>query len=724
MDYILGVELNHHNAPIAVREKAALNKEQTIDVLDGLSSHYQEIFAISTCNRLSLYAVGKSIQPMLDVFTGFGVNKKYLSLYPDTRMAINNLFCTASGLESQAIGEHQILGQIKSSLEAANKAGYVGPVLNKLVNHAVFTGKKVRQNTNIGKFSTSLATVGFELIEKHGFNLKETTMLVIGTGNMANLVATVLDRTGVKKLYVASHNEERAKQMADDWRGEAITMNQIHEVLYKTDIIIGGTQGEVNLLTEEKIEDSKCTRAQLAYSGGSQKLLIDFGVPRNFNGDLKNVSNVNLYDLDDIKELTHESLKKRYNEIPEAEKIVEEESQFVIDWLNERTVAPAIAEYWNKLENISQEELNWLLPKMGPLDENQKAVIERLVHRMMRRFSNPVFKHLKESSAAHEDEELISAMKVLDVNQSFYQSPKRVIKIGTRGSKLAIAQCTIVVDQLRVMYPEYEFHIKVVKTDGDAGNIDVLGAFTTAIQQELIKENIDIAFHSFKDLPARDFDKTIIAAVPLREDVRDVFISDKTNDLYSLPKGSIVGTGSLRRAEQILAVRPDLKIKHIQGNVDTRISKMKKGEYDAIILAAAGLNRLEVDYADESLMDLGLMLPAAGQGALALETRKDDNELIEILSKINDSATYDAVTSERRILIELGGGCNFPIAVYSTVRENEINIQSFYASKGKHVKLSKKGKRIDLEKLSVELAKELKTNVLKKNLNEVEAIEG
>jgi glutamyl-tRNA reductase len=146
--------------------------------------------------------------------------------------------------------------------------------------------------TNIGKFSASLATVGFELISHHGYNFADSTFLVIGTGNMANLVATVLDRTPIKKLYVASHDKGRAQEMAKEWNGTAVEMHNIHQALAEANIIVGGTQGEINLLHEETMAESKCPRAKFALETGGSKLFIDFGVPRNFNPDLKNHDNI------------------------------------------------------------------------------------------------------------------------------------------------------------------------------------------------------------------------------------------------------------------------------------------------------------------------------------------------------------------------------------------------------------------------------------------------
>ena len=322
MNRIVGIELSHRFAPIEVREQLAFNQEQTQEALQELGKHYEEVFIITTCNRLSIYAFGDSYLELEKYLEQFGNYSQYLSILPDTRIAAQNLFSTAAGLESQAIGEHQIVGQIRDALDLARENKTIGPILDELIRTAINVGKRARLETNIGKHSASLATVGFELINQHNYNLEDCNLLVVGTGNMANLVTTVLDRSKIKSLLVASHDLDRAEKMAKEWNGEAIDVKRLPSILHEVDIIIGGTQGEVNLLSEKEIENSKCTRAQFAMSTQRPKLLIDFGLPRNFNPVLKTFDNVHLYDLDDIKKMTFDSLMKRYDEIPQVKEIL------------------------------------------------------------------------------------------------------------------------------------------------------------------------------------------------------------------------------------------------------------------------------------------------------------------------------------------------------------------------------------------------------------------
>ena len=715
MDKVVGVELSHRFAPIAVRERLALNKEQTVAALLELKKTYEEVFIISTCNRLSIYAFGKSHNEILNYFDQFGNYRQFLSILPDSEIAIRNLFSTAAGLESQAIGEHQITGQIRDALSLGREQKTIGPVLDELIRQAIHTGKRVRLETSIGKFSTSLATVGFELIKKHDFNIADTTFLIIGTGNMANLVNTVLDRTQIKKLYVASHDMNRAKEMAAEWNGEAVDMENMHTALSEANVIIGGTQGEINLLHEETMAESKCPRANFALQAGGHKLFIDFGVPRNFNPSLKNDPNISLYDLDDIKKITYDGLLKRYDEIPQARKLVNEELDWFMVWLRNRKVAPVIEAYWNNLEEIKDDELKWLLPKLDNVDEHTEDLLNRFTHRLLRRISNPTIEGIKNiAQNIHEqDNPINTAQKILDIEGVDIFVPKKKIVVGTRGSKLALTQTNWVIDQLKKIETDYEFEIKIIRTSGDDGNIDVVGAFTSALQRSMLAGEIDLAVHSFKDIPTEEVVGLRIIPVTPRKDVRDVLISKSGKALSELPAGAVIGTGSLRRSAQLQQIRPDLEYKFIQGNVDGRIHKMETEGYDAIILAATGLQKMNmIDIATE-IFETDVMIPAVGQGILSIELIDKEGHIVDLVKKLKHEPTKAAADAERAFLIALGGGCNMPIAAYAQATETEISIEGVYATEdGKHFeKGSVKGSINDKKTLARDLALDLKAKI-------------
>lgn len=681
---IIGVELSHHNAPISIREKVALNKEQTKDLLEEIKASIEEVFIISTCNRLAIYAFDDDYQQVLDVFARFGNLSRYLSVFSDTKLAITHLFSTAAGLESQAIGEHQIIGQIRDGYELSESAGSLGVYLSELARKAIHTGKRVRHETSIGKHSTSLATVGFDVISQKYDNLKEVSVLVVGTGHMANLVSTVLERTDIKKVYVASHDFDRAEKVGKEWGAEPVLMQDIFDILPDVEIIVGGTQAEVNLLSEAELTESKCPRANLALNTGEPKLIIDFGMPRNFNPILKDVDNVTLYDLDDLKKLTYESMLKRENEIPKAEAIIYEELDKFIEWMDMRSISPLLTAYWNQLETIRDEEIDWLLPKLGELTEQQENLIRKFSHRLIRSISHQPFKNMKKvAQNKHIKEAPVHTVKsLLSLDDVNIFVPKKKIIVGSRGSKLAITQTNMVIRDLQALEPEYEFELKIIRTRGDEGKIDEVGAFTKGIQKALLNKEIDLAVHSLKDMPTEVVPGLIIGATPQRVDHRDVLISNNKKGIMEQEVGAVIGTGSLRRQIQIQQMRPDLKVEFIQGNVDGRIKQMEEGKYDAIILAAAGLKRMGLIEKAHQIFTNEEMLPAVNQGILGIEMRDESGTVADLLERYNDVFTRFIADAERAFLKTLGGGCNEPYAAFAEVDEEGImTIHGMYAAK-------------------------------------------
>lgn len=267
------------------------------------------------------------------------------------------------------------------------------------------------------------------------------------------------------------------------------------------------------------------------------------------------------------------------------------------------------------------------------------------------------------------------------------------LTIGSRGSALARAQAHWVADRFREGHPDAHVDFEVIQTQGDRildrplTQFDDKGLFTREIEHALLEGTLDCAVHSLKDLPARMPEGLHLAAIPEREDARDALIvrggaepgAEAKALLRALHPGAVVGTSSLRRKAQLLRLRSDLNIADIRGNVDTRLRKLEDGEYDAIVLAAAGLHRIGRADAISAYFPYDLMLPAAGQGALAIQTRDDDYETIGWLQSLDHWATRTAVTAERTFLEALGGGCKTPIAAYADVTGDNMMVHGFVA---------------------------------------------
>lgn len=256
----------------------------------------------------------------------------------------------------------------------------------------------------------------------------------------------------------------------------------------------------------------------------------------------------------------------------------------------------------------------------------------------------------------------------------------RPLVVGTRGSRLALRQTQLVVDALRARFPNIELAIREVRTEGDrrAGEplsrIGGQGVFVKELEAALLRGEIDLAVHSLKDVPAELADGCTLAAFPKRGDPRDALVGSTLKDL---PVGARVGTGSARRAVQLRALRPDIEAVEVRGNVDTRVGKVEQGDVDAAVLAVAGLARLGLLERAAEVFAPEAMLPAVGQGALAVETRGDDDEAIEVVAAIDDNETRLACGAERAFLRRLGGGCRLPFGALATIEDGALRVRGF-----------------------------------------------
>jgi hydroxymethylbilane synthase len=261
------------------------------------------------------------------------------------------------------------------------------------------------------------------------------------------------------------------------------------------------------------------------------------------------------------------------------------------------------------------------------------------------------------------------------------------IRVGSRKSPLALAQTNLIIARLRTKHPNLDFELLEISTEGDEDYKEELGtpsrgkdAFTKKIEQRLIAQDIDLAVHSLKDLPTKLPDALTICSVPHREDPRDALVSVKKLRLRELPTGGRVGTSSLRRKVQLQAARPDLQVADLHGNIGTRIGRMQGNGLDGIILATAGLIRLGLEDQISEILDTQLMLPAIGQGALALEVRKNDSRMAEIARSIDDWETRLGTDAERAFSERLGGDCNLPVAAYGRVSDGKLTLEGMVGS--------------------------------------------
>lgn len=304
------------------------------------------------------------------------------------------------------------------------------------------------------------------------------------------------------------------------------------------------------------------------------------------------------------------------------------------------------------------------------------------------------------------------------------------VRVGSRRSRLARLQTESVIKRLSESHPEVRFELEIIQTKGDKlldsslATIGGKGVFTREIELALLDGRIDLAVHSYKDLPTELPEGLAVGAVPQREDARDVLVSKGGLQLNEMPQGAVLLTGSLRRKVQLLNLRPDAVVEDVRGNVPTRLEKFASGGYDGIVLAAAGLRRLDLIHLASELFAFESMLPAVGQGALAIEIREDDAKTAALLRSIADHESSAAVEAERSLLKELEGGCQVPLGAHGQVQNGTLTLDAVVASlDGKTlVRGSSAGETTAAQEIGVRLAERLLDDGARAILREVKRL--
>lgn len=306
---------------------------------------------------------------------------------------------------------------------------------------------------------------------------------------------------------------------------------------------------------------------------------------------------------------------------------------------------------------------------------------------------------------------------------------REILRIATRQSPLALWQANFVKDELEKYHPNLTVELVTMVTKGDVildtplAKIGGKGLFVKELELALLEERADIAVHSMKDVPMSFPEGLGLAVICEREDPRDAFVSNHYASLVELPEGAIVGTSSLRRQCQLMAAYPHLTVKSLRGNVGTRLSKLDNGEYDAIILASAGLIRLGMPERIKSFISVEDSLPAAGQGAVGIETRVDDTRVLNYLAKLNHNPTACCVVAERAMNTRLQGGCQVPIGGFATLNGEELELNALVGSLNGStiIRASGKAHQRDAEQLGIRIAEQLLAQGADKILAEVYA---
>jgi len=612
---IICIGLNHRTAPVGVREKFAISAEnlagegEWVRNLGGVD----EALVLSTCNRTEYYLAGSgeriSEELVATLGRGRGLGSEELGAFylRHGRDAARHLFRVVGGLDSMVLGETQVFGQVKKAYAAAHDEGLTRSVLNRLFQRAFAVGKRLRRETSIQEGATSVGGVAVELAEKIFGRLSESTVMLLGAGEMSRATAQCLLSRGAGRLLVANRSYDRAAALAGEMGGEAVEFGAWESALVDADVVIASTGAPHAVVRREAVERVRRARRYRCL------FMIDIAVPRDIEPEVGEIDEVYLYDIDMLEKIAGESRNRRHGQVLECEKIIEEEL--------EKFSLPAV-----------REKGGGGLP--------------------------------------------------------------RVLKVGTRGSALALAQASLTEEALAEAFPRIEVKRCVIKTTGDRrtdvslvqlakaeGGLDK-GLFVKELELALAAGKVDLAVHSLKDVPTvLDAGFEIVAVLP-RAPVGDVLVRRESGGLASLEDGAVVGTSSVRRAMQLRWLRPGLRTADIRGNVPTRLAKLAAGEFDAVMLAEAGLRRLGFPLSDPmeidgvtlhaAVLDEHEFFPAAGQGAIGFEIRSDDGTTAEILRTINHHATWMRVRAEREFLHLLDAGCHTPVGVRSEWSEERL----------------------------------------------------
>ena len=374
---------------------AYLNALEADKLSELVSRSFDESFVLSTCQRLVVFVYALDKNELQDFFKTIGIAIEEDQLLQTTDDCARYIFEVASGCKSLIIGEHEILGQLRTSYQDSLENDRLGAHLDILVRSAISCGKRVRTETKFGSYQTSYASVGYDIIKRKFDSENDLSVLLVGTGSIAVSLMKILKKSGFTNINIFSHSWERALAFADEFEINPVAEANFIEVYNNSQIVIGGTHKQIDF-KKFLSEGVTCPRYEMSVSE-KQKLILDFGAPANFPV-LSMLSNDNYYSLQRITSFLEESLDQRRLEVPKVEAIIDEEIEVFLKNLNQRKAAPLIGSYWNILLDIQQKELGWLLPKMGNITPKQEELILRYTNKLLRSISKKPIKQIKQWS--------------------------------------------------------------------------------------------------------------------------------------------------------------------------------------------------------------------------------------------------------------------------------------------------------------------------------------
>ena len=403
MYQIIATGLSHKTASLEIREKFSIPVESYHDAISDLRSRdsIHECLILSTCNRTEIYAVTNDYESCISDINDSLINyhkleekvlKNHFYTYTNEQ-AVKHLLMVTCSLDSMVVGEPQILGQVKDSYNLSSKNESAGIILNRLFQYAFFVAKKVRSKTNIGSLSISISYLAVELSKRIFDDLSDRTVMLVGTGEMAELAAKNLINSGIKNLLISSRTFENAAKLSKDLNGTAIKLEEIFYRLKDVDIVITATGSNDYIFKTEHVNQA------LKLRKNESMFFIDIAVPRDVDPRVNDIPSVYLYDIDDMQGVLDNNISSRKESAKEAETIVNHHADKFINWLDGLKVFPTIVKLRERMERIKRSELERTFEKLRTLDENQKESIQNLVDRLIGKMLHDPITSLKRESS-------------------------------------------------------------------------------------------------------------------------------------------------------------------------------------------------------------------------------------------------------------------------------------------------------------------------------------
>lgn len=416
--YILALGLNHTSAPLQLRERLNFGEDQIRASLARLtcgkaSGPLSETIVLSTCNRIEIYAASNSLSfKELDDFLsdthGVPLNEFDQHLYRFKDMdAVRHLFEVAAGLDSLVIGEPQILGQVTKALELARGQSTAGPLLNRLFQAAIHTGKRARTETAISRNPASVSSLAASMAERVVHPVSEAQVVILGAGEMAELAVEALRKRGATRILVVNRTLERAQSLVQRWNAQAMTFENINRALASADILISSTGAPHTLISHEMVRDAVRTRPERPL------MLIDIAVPRDIDPDVTDIPHVRLYDMDSLSDHLEHSLAERLSEVPQVRSILEEEMVEFEEFMKSLEMIPIIAGLRQQAEAIRQSVLTKSLSKMPDLTDAERDRIERMTQALVKKILDAPTQRLRAEAACPRAPEYATVARTL-----------------------------------------------------------------------------------------------------------------------------------------------------------------------------------------------------------------------------------------------------------------------------------------------------------------------